>query len=62
MKPYKELQKYELWFYEYKDKNFSELEKSYIVFTGSRSECYKVRKNKRFFKQYKVHKNLTLNK
>lgn len=43
---------YTLWFYA-PDTN-GEMKKRYDVFTGTRYQCYKVRKSKNFSWQYKV--------
>lgn len=47
--------KYTLWFYSYDD-NQGTLIRRYDVFTGTRSQCYKIRATKNFSWQYKVHK------
>jgi hypothetical protein len=43
---------YTLWFYNVNSNG--EFYKAYDVFTGTRSECYKLRSNKSFQWQYKV--------
>ena len=46
--------KYTLWFYDC-DKN-GEFYKAYDIFTGTRYQCYKKRKYKNFYWQYKVER------
>ena len=47
--------KYTLWYYKY-DSNFDKLIKAYDVFTGTRSQSYKLRRERPFAYHYKVHR------
>jgi hypothetical protein len=49
--------KYTLWYYSY-DENYDKLIKRYDMFTGTRYQCYKMRKLKSFSWQYRVLKSI----